>query len=75
MAYLLIGSILTLINLFIGGVVGYLIGSKKLEKKIEQIKSKFKPPPTESGAVKQYTKLEKEELDNKEHQRMKELIP
>jgi len=74
MAYLLVGSLLTLINLLIGGVVGYLVGSKKLEKKMEQIKSKFKPPPTESGPVKPYTPEEKEELDNPERQRFKELL-
>jgi len=74
MAYLLVGSLLTLINLFIGGVVGYLVGSKRLEKKIEQIKRKFKPPPTESGPVKPYTPEEKEELDNLEHRRMRELL-
>lgn len=73
MVYLLIGTGLTLINLFIGGIVGYLIGSKKLEEKVKQLKSKFYPPP-KSAAIKPYTPAEKKKLDNSEYQRMKELL-
>jgi len=73
MAYLLVGSLLTLINLLIGGVVGYLLGSKKLEQKVEQIRRKFNPPP-KSEPIKPYSPQEKKELDNLEHQRMSELL-
>ena len=67
-----IGWVLGLITLCIGLFIGMSLG--KIEKKIVQIKSKLTPPPTESGPVKPYTPEEKEELDNLEHRRMRELL-
>ncbi len=74
MLFVLVGFVITIISFFIGLVVGYLIGAKKLEKKVEQIKNKFKPPPVESGPIKPYTQDEKEEIDDAAKKRFKELI-
>jgi len=46
------GGIFTLAILIIGNVIGYIVGSKKLEEKVEDIKRRFIVPPKVSGAVK-----------------------
>jgi len=64
--------ILTIITLFLGSVVGYLIGSKKLDRKITQLKNRINPP-SGSGPIKPYTKEELEVLESTDKKRMKEL--
>jgi uncharacterized membrane-anchored protein YhcB (DUF1043 family) len=63
----------TIITLVIGGVIGYLIGSKKLNRKIEQIQAKIKKP-LESGPIKPYNKEERKALGDTAESRIKELI-
>lgn len=71
---LLIVWTLTILTLMVGGLIGYLIGSKKIDKKIESIERRFAPKPKESGAVKPYTPEELRDIDNPEHKRINELL-
>jgi len=49
------GGIFTLIILSVGSIIGYMAGSNKLEEKVEQVKSKLKKTPPDSGGVKAIT--------------------
>lgn len=51
MLAILIASIWTIIILVIGGVFGFLIGSKELDKSVARIPQSFKKPP-DSGPIK-----------------------
>lgn len=55
--YFILGGVWTIIMLAIGGVVGYFLGTKELEKSIKRLK--IKRIPTQSGPVKQITPNEK----------------
>lgn len=69
----LIGLVTFCLGLFIG------IYIRQIEEKVADVKQKFskwkiEKPPTNSGPVRPYTQEEKEDLDNLEHKRMKELL-
>jgi hypothetical protein len=69
---LIIGWLLGLVTLLIGFFIGIYL--TRIEKKIVEIKGRFHKPPPESGPVKPYTPAEKEELDNPQNRRLKEIL-
>lgn len=71
--YVIFGSLITICNMLIGLLLGYLIGAKKMEKMVERIGTKLNPPK-ESGPVRPYTREEKEEMEPTAAKRIKELL-
>ena len=75
MVWTLLVAFLTGVITFATGVV-FGISLSRIEKKVENIKDRLtrsqKRP--ESGPIRPYTQDEKEDLDNLEHKRMKELL-
>jgi uncharacterized protein YneF (UPF0154 family) len=71
--YFILGGVWTIVMLAVGGIVGYFLGTKELEKSLERIRQHKKP--IESGPVKQITPLEKQADKVKgESDRIKELM-
>lgn len=62
---ILMASVWTIVILFIGAVVGYIVGSKKLDSMIEDFKSKSNHPPIGSGPLKPPTPQELSYKNNK----------
>lgn len=59
--YFFLGGIYTVLLLAIGMLIGYLMGTKKITKKIEAIKTKLiKEKPTSGEPLKAITPIEKE---------------
>lgn len=70
------GGCYTLLTLIIGGLIGYLIGNKQLESKIESVVKKIHPttPLIETGPIKSMSKSEQRSQDSPELKRQKELL-
>lgn len=76
----IIGSLYSLLIISIGVVIGFYVGNRTIEQKIERIRAKLSPyktdqPQVRSGPVKTITKRElEEEKEAGFKQRLQELV-
>lgn len=76
--YLVLVWVISLITLLMGGIVGYLVGTGTVTKKLDELQKKLTvshQPPKNSGPVRPYTQEEKKVIkEESAEKRISELL-